>query len=300
MTQNGSSLSERAMLVDFTVRCWTANVHDKAVSEEVARGHGASSRRVGRYQKQVLPEEALEEVAGIARAASRDNARLTLPWTQKGERILSSAAYMDVPGREGYATLMRRHRAAFDAAVERFVVEYPRYVAEAPARMGSLYKPSDYPDTTHVRGKFNLGYQIAPLPDPQDFRVQLGDEERAAVVAQLEAVQQDALAGAQRALVERLYAAVERVAERLTAYSVSCDGVAGAFRDTLVTGLRELVGLVPALNIAEDPGLEALRTQIETQLCAYDPDVLRESEQVRLSTAEAADQILEQLDGYLA
>ena len=56
----------------------------------------------------------------------------------------------------------------------------------------------------------------------------------------------------------RLYEAVQHLADRLTAYKVTGEGVEHPFRDTVVTNLVKLVDVLPKLNITNDPELERL------------------------------------------
>jgi hypothetical protein len=59
-------ITERAMLAAVHVSVWTAVKHDKKVSHEVAKSHGASTG-AGRYNKQLLMgAEKLEEIRTLA------------------------------------------------------------------------------------------------------------------------------------------------------------------------------------------------------------------------------------------
>src|SRR5258708_20349767 len=88
------SLSSRAMLCSLSISMWSARIHDRAISEEIATLHRASAN-AGRYNKLLLPKTALEEIQKIAQEARQEHYFMTLPWGDDGYRVLPAAAYMD-------------------------------------------------------------------------------------------------------------------------------------------------------------------------------------------------------------
>jgi hypothetical protein len=73
----------------------------------------------------------------------------------------------------------------------------------------------------------------------------------------------------------------------------------GIFRDSLVDNVRELVGLLPALNISGDPALAQIASRM-TALCHEDASALRDNVQARESVAREADAILSDVQAFLA
>ena len=69
---------KRAMLVELTIRQWTARKHDRKVSREVDQGHGAQN--AGRFNKQLIAKDALEKIAKKAGAIREFHYAHTLPW----------------------------------------------------------------------------------------------------------------------------------------------------------------------------------------------------------------------------
>src|SRR6266481_3522697 len=87
------------------------------------------------------------------------------------------------------------------------------------------------------------------LPDAGDFRVTLGDEEKQRIKRQIALDVEASLQVGTRELWHRLYEAIQHMADRLSAYKVTDDGVEHPFRDTVVTNLVRLVDVLPKLNI---------------------------------------------------
>lgn len=297
------SLSQRAMLVDLTIKKLTVSKHDRQVSREVAQNHG-SDVTMGRFQKSLLAKEAMEQINGVASAAYTDHRKRTLPWADSGARALSSAGYLD------YTAKMREYSDLWDEAVAVFKRNYPDYVLDAQYRLNGLFNASEYPPVSQIGDKFAFGYNVFPLPDASDFRVQLSVEETNAIRAQIEETSKQALQRAQQEVVERIREAVGHMADRLREYGETLNaraasnetGKAGAPRlfDSLVENIRELVGLIPTLNLTNDPALDHIAQEMQNALCYYSVDALRISQEKRELTIEAADAILESVAAFAA
>lgn len=286
------SLASRAMLCSLSISQWTARKHDPEASEEIAARHGAQAN-AGRYNKILLPREALAEIQKIASEARREHYFMTLPWDDAGYRVLPAAAYLD------HAAKLREYCQKFAAAADTFAGTFNELVRDSRVRLGGLFRAEDYPSIGEIREKFSFETKVMPLPDARDFRVSLGDEETARIQRQITATVQASLTVASRELWRRLYEAVSHMAERLSAYKVSDVGVEHPFRDTVVTNLVRLVEVLPKLNVADDPELERMADQVRASLLV-DPKTLRTSETSRNETARAAAAIAQQMAGYMA
>ena len=138
-----------------------------------------------------------------------------------------------------------------------------------------------------------------PLPDANDFRVTLGDEEKDRIKRQIAASVEASLTVASRELGQRMYEAVSHMAERLSAYKATDRGIEHPFRDSIVTNLVKLVDVMPRLNVTGDPELERLTSEVRAFLLV-DPAELRKSESVRTDTAMKAARIATQMGAYMA
>jgi len=138
-----------------------------------------------------------------------------------------------------------------------------------------------------------------PLPDADDFRVGLGDEERDRIKRQITASVEASLTVASRELWQRMYEAVSHMAEHLSAYKTTEEGVEHPFRGSIVTNLVKLVEVMPRLNVTGDPELNCLTDQVRASLLV-DPAEWRKSESVRTETAMKAARIAQQMSAYMA
>ncbi len=285
------SLSSRAMLCSLSISMWSARKHDPDASQEIAQHHGAQAD-AGRYHKVLLPKEALAEVQKIVSDARQEHYFMTLPWDDNGYRVLPSAAYMD------HTEKMRELSNRFTPAVDALAQQFGELVEQAKMRLGSLFRPEDYPAADELRRKFSFETKVMPLPDAGDFRVTLGNEEKERIKRQITAAVEASVQVASRELWQRLYDAVSHLAERLEAYKVTEEGVEHPFRDSVVTNLMKLVDVLPKLNVTGDPELERLASEVRASLLV-DPQELRKSESIRNETARAASAIADRMSAYM-
>ena len=286
------ALSSRAMLCSLSIAQWSARIHDRSASAEIAERHGARAD-VGRYNKILIPREALADIHRIAGEARREHYFMTLPWDDSGYRVLPAAAYLE------HTAKLREYSTEYSAAVEAFASKFDQLVSDARARLGGLFRHDEYPRAGEIPDKFSFETRIMPLPDANDFRVTLGDEEKDRIKRQITESVQASLAIATRELWGRLYEAVSHLAEHLSAYRVTEDGVEHPFRDSVVNNLVKLVDMMPKLNVTGDPELERLTAEVRSSLLV-DPKDLRKSDTVRNDTAKAAAAIAQHMAGYMA
>jgi hypothetical protein len=288
---SSSILAEKAMLVHLSISVWTGKRLDRRITKEIADRAGiwqVKPEQAGRYTKCLIPQQAesLENVKKAANAIRTFHYEQTLPWAQEGARILPSANYME------YSGTMRQLRVAFDEAVRVFLVEYPNLKESARQVLNGNYRDEDYPTPEKLRRKFKVNVEPTPFPSAEDFRVEIADQHAEVIRGQIESQVQDAVSDAMTDLWQRLYSAVMRMTERLS-------DPKKIFRDSLVGNLRELVELLPRLNLTGDAQLEELRRQVEERLAVHEPQTLRDNRGMRRQVADAAREIANSMQAYM-
>jgi hypothetical protein len=279
-----STIHSRAMLVSLSIGMFSPRKTDKSITREVIHQHQASDS-AGKFVKQILPEEALEAIKQVQNSARTYHYENTCPWTDEGARILPSVHYMD------YVDKMRGFRNKFEAQRDVFLENYDKFKETARLRLAGMFKEDDYPDIESVKGKFTFKTDFLPFPTAADFRVDIAEEEMSALKQQMESRIAEASSAARRDLWLRLETPLKAMAERLS----DPDAI---FRDTLVTNLKDIVSLIPKLNVTGDQDLERIRRDVQ-QLTATSADTLRKSPSTRRQTAARANDILATMSGYL-
>jgi hypothetical protein len=286
-------LTDKAMLVRVAVTQWTARKHDKNISAEIAESHGATID-AGRYNKALIAKEALATILSAANAARGFHYVNSLPWQDDGYRILPAANYLT------YTREMSGLRDRFDAAVRAFLANYESYVDDARRRLNGMFKDTDYPVAAEIARKFTFDVGIMPMPDAADFRVNVAADELSRIKADIETRTNAAVAGAVRDLWQRIHDCVAHISERLGAYKIGADDkVSNPFRDSLVGNMRDLVELLPRLNVTGDADLAGMTDRLQATLCRYDADTLRNSPVAQEETKAAADKILADMEAFM-
>ena len=75
--------------------------------------------------------------------------------------------------------------------------------------------------------------------------------------------------------------------------------VSNPFRDSLVTNLSDMVEILPALNVTNDPELEKFAELAKKELLFYTAEDLRQSSAVRQVVIDKADEILKKMSDYV-
>lgn len=281
-----NSIQSRAMLASLTISRWSATRTDKRVTEEVAQRNHVDAKRAGYYRKHAIDKDtpSLRAVTSAASALRTRHNYWTLPWGQDGSRILPAANF------DKYSADMRMLRNEFDRAVSLFVADYPALAAQARSELGSLFDSADYP--SDIQSKFACEVSIMPLPDAEDFRVDLPDDALVDIRANITRELEKTTAEAMKEPYTRLFEHVHRMVEKLR-------DPEGIFRDTLVTGLHEICDVLPGLNITGDEALDQFRQRAVEMIDGLDPDKLRKESDTRRSVADVASQIESDMAAFM-
>jgi hypothetical protein len=277
MTANTQDLRSRAMLVTLNISVWNPKKKDTTATLETLIKHGASSS-AGAFIKNLLPDGSIDRVKKSEGALRALFYKHTLPWRDEGIRILPSAAWEDFANEE------REVKREFYEAVGEFLVNYDAHRNRAKAALNGLFSESDYPPVEVVRSKFAVRVSWFPLPDSADFRVDLPEEVRQQLSAEIDSGVSESLKVASDALYTRLGDALGRVVERL-------DDSDKVFRNTLITNLRELCVQIPKLNVMGDETILRLVGETE-KIASLEPDQIRADETVRKTAHKTAGDIL--------
>lgn len=285
-----------------SISAWSGYKYDREVSEQIAEIHRAE-KDSGRFNKRLVPRKELEEITKLIGRIRRDHEFVTLPWSDNGYRVLPAAAYMD------HTATMRGHATEFKATISRLEARFEELV-NSQSRLGTLFKVEDYPGMrdeggklrfafpNELRERFSFETKVLPLPDAEDFRVSLGDQDRKRIKRQITESIEASLRVGTRELWQRLYKVVSHMSQRMTEYNAAAEGEKPRLYDSMVTNIVEIVDVLPKLNIAEDTELDRMAAEVRRSL-VVDPQELRKSETVRSDTAKAAVDIVQRMAAYM-
>ena len=271
-------ISDKAMLICLHITMWTARKHDKRVSEEVAQSHEANTN-AGRYNKHLLDQaEKLEELRSLAGQIRQYFYKVTLPWSDEGYRLLPSHLYFE------FTNQMSEFKTAYEQLVREFLKAYPAYREQARSSLGLLYRDGDYPDSSRLAEKFDLSTDIIPIPCGEDFRVTLGDEEKARVAREIDQQVKQSLTRASSELWSRLMQAVAHLAAVL-------ERPKAKLHTSTLRNVTEIAALVPRLNVTCDEELTALAQETKSRFSGINRQELVDYPAVRARAAGLANEL---------
>ncbi len=213
---------------------------------------------------------------------------LSLPFPELGVRLIRH----DVV--EAFAAQMTDFRTELDDAVVNLDNNFSELKQAARERLGSLYNPSDYPET--LVGLFGVEWSF-PSVEPPDYLVRLSpglyEAERARVSARFD----EAVQLAESAFLEEFARLVSHLCDRIT--GAGEDGQPRVFRDTAVDNLSEFFGRFRELNVRSNEQLDELVERAQRAVRGVAAQDLRDSGTVRQRVASQLAQVQSALDGML-
>ncbi len=287
------NLADHAMLITLSLSAWRGKTSDRQACSEIATSHDAQEDALN-VVKKLMPKGALDGVNSVISRARVEHHRRTLPWLAGGVGILSSIGFLP------YAEKFRELKAMLKIEKDSLRVQYTGFKDQAKKDLGTLYRESDYPSIDELMDKIDIQTRVMPIPSGQDFRVQISDAVRQQIQHEIEEQVRLQVTEATKEPYRRVAQLAARMVERLNAYTVTDEGKKlNVFKDTLVTNVRDLVELLPSLNLTNDTDLTQLTELLKTELLQYQPETLRESAMARQQTAESAQKILDHVQAYI-
>ena len=269
---NNMNLHSAALLVEFNASVWTARKLDRAVTDEVVADKQAGAKSAGRFNKNLFAGRTeLEDIAKHVTKVRGFVMNGTLPWSDGGQRLLPTGAFMKFDKR------MDAYKEEFDELAETFITAYPTLITAQAMALGQMFNRNDFPSAHEIAHKFAFSYTYLPVPKAGDFRVDIGNEAQEELRARLETASQARLDAATKDLTDRLVTHLKRMSDRLTSDKdvATGDVKSRRFHDTIVSSAYDLCDLIHGLNVTNDPELERSRRVLENCLSGVTAETLR-------------------------
>ena len=283
------SITSSSVMVEMNISVWTANKIDKSATDKVVSDN-AAVQNAAQVRKNLMAGTSMrKDIADYAAGCRLWHNTRTLPWADKGARLLATSLFMD------YKAEANVRRATFDKMVDNFMVQYPSLVQTANNYLGTLFNAEDYPSPDKVREKFGFRLVFSPVPEAGDFRLQVAEQDLNDLRQQYEESFNLRLSDAMREPWDRLHKLIAGMSEKLT----DADGEdenKKRYHDTLITNAQSLCGMLTHLNITKDPQLEQARRDLELTMLGADIDAIKESPEVRKGMKDKLDAILKQYE----
>lgn len=283
------SISASAVLVELNVSTWGASKLDRDIADSVNASNNAAADASKVYKNLMAGTSLVSDIAKYAARIRLYHNEMTLPWSNKGARIVPMKMVLD------YKAQMNQFRITYESMCNQLYNDYATLVTKAQQNLGALYKASDYPSLDDVKAKYGMRLVFSPLPEAGDFRLDTASEDLRELRAELEASYQqdfdDRVGKAVREAWDRLHDELQSLSSKL-----NDDGVKKRYHDSLLENPQRLCTLLTKLNITNDPELEQARRDLERALVGVEIEDIKESEGVRSDVKARVDEIIKKFD----
>lgn len=281
-------LQKKAMLVQFSASVYSGRKKDNRGNNAVSEKYG-NDQEMGNFTKQAIPKEYLKNIQSVASEFRTFLYEHTTPWAHKGELLLPTALYDKVMDKE------RKAKQEFETLYQEFLNNYNDYIDNAKSRLNGLFNPSDYPSRSKIAKKFDWSIDFDPVPSGNNFKIDIAQKDIDEISNNIESRNKKSLDIAMSNVWQRVFDSVKALSDKMkeTRKDKSGNDVSPIFRDSIIENIKDLVDLLPSLNITDDPALEQARIDLENDLIGIDPEQLRENKTDRKEIAKKADKILD-------
>lgn len=255
-------LAEKALLADLTISSWSGSVVDKKTTSELLSAKGANQDR-GRFTKKLLMD--LSPLKAITNKMYHEYRLKTTAW-EEGRRLLPV---------DFFEELSKLHRDCSDeleVALEKFGHKYETYKSEARIGLGSLYNEDEFPSFEEFKNKWRIRLEFFPIPEKEHFIIKaennLIKEMQKAFESSMSSKETLAINEAKERVTEAVGRIIERLSEKNMRFSRKGKDVMG--------GIRDLVDVLPTLNLFNDPNLTKMINELKSNLVEVTDEDLKQ------------------------
>ena len=287
-------IKEKALMVRLVRKKLNRNVMDKGLGSEVRDAKDVTDASAVRVNKSIYTKASTDAYMKLYNEGSKYFYRVSLPWDDKGWRLLAIDLYED------FTKKMKSFTKQYRAAVEQFIEGIENHIEESRAMLGKAFCINDYKflganghvDRDFLLDQFSFEVEFNTVTSGDDLRASLNDADRQIIADQINKQAMDKFARANEHIITNLRDCVFAIHDRLSVDT-------NVFRDTLVTNLEDLCDLIPKMNIAGDPAINKMAADAVSKLGKWDAQTLREDPKARKEVADEAGKILDNMKGVI-
>jgi hypothetical protein len=270
------SLADSAVLVSLNISSWGGQKLDKGMTKELNDTKRASSN-ASKVQKNLMAgDDSLRNIKKYESKIRAEHIRLTLPWGDRGSRLLPTSAMMDYKDKiDDMLTILKDMWRVF------LDVSYPNYRDNvAPLKMGDMYNYDDYPTEFELRCKtFDYSLVFEPVAESGDFRIdvpkQLMEELKEQHQASVDSRVQTAISSAWDRVKTQIESMKDKLSIEMDDDGKNKDGKTVRYHDTFVQNATDLCDLLAHLNVTNDPRLDQARIDLKNAIKGVSVETLK-------------------------
>lgn len=281
------SIASSAMLCELSISQWAGRKKDKRASEQVAQNAHAK-RGAASVNKMLLADcQELIAIGKFVAQVRQSHYAMTMPWSDTGLRLLPTQQYFK------YHEQITALQNEFERLTDDFLDAYRWEISRAQIALGDLFDVDDYPTVESLRGKFAFRINYIPLPESGDFRVDVGNEQRAVLQTHYQNTYQRFLESAMRDVWQRTYDALTNLCERI---DWKDNETRKRLHESTFDKVLDMIDMLKACNVTGDNQMEALRLKLEDTFRGVTTEGLKEDQALRVETRRAVQDALKSIN----
>jgi len=291
---NTEVLKSKALMVRLVRKKLNRNKMDKDLGQIIRDLKNVSESGAVRVNKSLFAKACTDAYMKVYNDGSKYFYRVTLPWDDRGWRLLGIELFEDFQKTvKGYTKDYRKH-------VLDFIENIESHIEEARGMLGDAFSMDDYKfispngtvDREYLLEQFAFEIEFNTVTSGDDLRATLTEDDREVIAEQINKQATENFQKANQHIITSLHECIFAIHERLCVDE-------NVFRDTLITNLEDLCDLIPKMNIAGDATINELAADAKLKLAKWDPAVLRDVPSIRKDVSNEAKKILKGMEGLL-
>ncbi|MBW2645180.1 MAG: hypothetical protein JRE23_03190 [Deltaproteobacteria bacterium] len=291
---NTEVLKSKALMVRLVRKKLNRNKMDKDLGVLIRDLKSVTESSAVRVNKSLFSKSCTDAYMKVYNDGSKYFYRVTLPWDDRGWRLLSIELFED------FQKTVKKYTKDYRAKVMDFIEHIDGHIEEAKKMLGEAFSIDDYKflasngsvDQEYLLDQFSFEIEFNTVTSGDDLRASLTEDDREIIADQINKQATENFARANEHIITSLHECILAIHERL------CNDE-NVFRDTLVTNLEDLCDLIPKMNIAGDIKINELAADAKAKLTKWEPAILREVPSIRKDVSNEAKKILKGMEGLI-
>lgn len=299
MSNLAEAARESCVLVRVSTSALGLSRTDKAASAATISMHGAAEGSA-RVLVSRLPgaDKLHREIIALQNETRMTIAERSMPYDNNGWRLLPNTQL------HWAMNYMTNQQSEFDNLLSQLRSQAADIISQAESNRGSF--SVDIPTESELLEAYALEHSIQPLPEGTQFRG-LPKEVSDKLQHALDQRVASAVESAQLDVMRRLTAPLQNFVDRMKAYDEREEAIdagkevgrVGVFRDSVLTNVQSIVGMLDEFNVGGDDRLDELKQQLEA-MNRLTPEALRTRPDVRKAASARAQKVVNNLNSWLA
>jgi len=285
-----SRLASSAVLVKLNIGVWAARKRNKTVEREVAAIKNADPSAMSLYDNLMVGSHDHKEIQNFAAKVRHWHAARTLPWDERGFRLCSTRMFME------YKQEHNAMRANFEGLVRDYEHRYEQYLDKAEMLRGDVFNAADYPSVAEVMSKYTWNFTVSPVPESGHLCIDLPKEELAEVIKSCDDEVERRVQDAAKENDTRLLSELTTLMEKCTDAEHFVRGKGSRFHPSFVTTQLQNCRWAKAMNINNNPKIDAACAKLEAMMEGRTPEMFKESASLRKEVQQEVAAIIKTYD----